>query len=108
MRRNIPILTPGTLSSITPFGLYSTEIYSRIRCTPKIIMFPSAYHYVALRDSNLPECLSSLIEKYHPAPSINKEMLIYYSPAYKLMRSIFHKRTTPLIRLKYIHKVHAR
>lgn len=100
MRRNLPILTPGTLFPTTPFGLYSTEIYSHIRCTPKIILSPSVYHYVVLGDPNFSEYLSSLIEKYHPTPNINKEMLSYYSPAHKLMRSIFHKRNTPLICLK--------
>lgn len=99
MRRHLPIFTPGLLHHPTPFGLITTEIYSVIRSTPMVI-FSSAVNYYVPGDPDLPEYLSSIIEKYHPTPNINKEMLSYYSPAHMLMRSIFHKRNTPLIRLK--------
>lgn len=99
MRRHLPIFTPGLLHHPTPFGLLTPEIYSVIRSTPMVIL-PSAVHYYVPGNPDLPEYLSSIIEKYNPTPNINKEMLSYYSPAHKLMRSIFHKRNTPLIRLK--------
>ena len=99
MRRHLPILTPGIFHRPTPFGLYMTEIYSHIGYTPRVTLSSAGYYYVP-GDPDLPEYLSSIIEKYYPIRNINKEMLSYYSPAHKLMRSIFHKRNTPLIRLK--------
>ena len=99
MRRHLPILTPGILHRPTPFGLYMTEIYSHIGHTPRVIL-PSAVHYYVPGDPDLPEYLSSIIEKYYPTPNINKGMENYYTPAYKLMKSIYYKGNTPLIRLK--------
>ena len=99
MRRHLPIFTPGLLHHPTPFGLHTTEIYSVIRSTPMVI-FSSAVNYYVSGDPDLPEYLSSIIEKYHPTPNINKGMENYYTPAYKLMKSIYYKGNTPLIRLK--------
>ena len=97
MRRHLPILTPGLLHHPTPFGLLASEIYSVIRSTPMVIL--PDYHSIP-RAPDLPVYLTSVIEKYYPIPNINKGMENYYTPAHKLMRSIFHKRNTPLIRLK--------
>ena len=99
MRRHLPIFTPGLLHHPTPFGLLTSEIYSVIRSTPMVIL-PSAVHYYVPGDPDLPGYLSSIIEKYHPTPNINKGMENYYTPAYKLMKSIYYKGNTPLIRLK--------
>ena len=95
MRRHLPILTPGILHRPTPFGLYMTEIYSHIGYTPRVTL-PSAGHYYVPGDPDLPEYLSSIIEKYHPTSNISKGMINYYTPPYKLMKSIYHKGNTPL------------
>ena len=97
MRRHRPILTPGLLHHPTPFGLLATEIYSVIRSTPMVIL-PD--YYGVPGDPDLPAYLSDAIEKYHPTPNINKGMVNYYTPAYKLMKSIYYKGNSPLIRLK--------
>lgn len=97
MRRHRPILTPGLLHHPTPFGLLATEIYSVIRSTPMVIL-PD--YYGVSEDPDLPAYLSDAIEKYHPTPNINKGMANYYTPAYKLMKSIYYKGNSPLIRLK--------
>ena len=95
MRRHLPILTPGILHRPTPFGLYMTEIYSHIGYTPRVTL-SSAGHYYVPGDPDLPEYLSSIIEKYHPIHNISKGMTNYYTPPYKLMKSIYHKGNTPL------------
>ena len=97
MRRHLPILTPGLLHHPTPFRLLATEIYSVIRSTPMVIL-PD--YYGVSGDPDLPAYLFDAIEKYHPTPNINKGMVNYYTPAYKLMKSIYCKRNPPLIRLK--------
>ena len=100
MRRHLPILTPGLLHHPTPFGLLASEIYSVIRSTPMVIL-PDYYSVRGVPNlPDLPVYLTSVIEKYYPIPNINKGMENYYTPAYKLMKSIYYKGNTPLIRLK--------